>query len=346
MIQASFPVGVSIGFFIGVSVCELSSWKILSTLSKPETSQIKVNDTVLYMGSKEEVENETSGSVLLFEDKREVFTKSEGSNEDSLQISLPENIANENILPYGYNIGDLMNMPSYLLDNGFPRSGWEYSLTSGREAAVSIPDSIIGIYGRLENFEKCYTLLVNNITQNRRPCAIFPIIRTLKQSVAVWGMMNAKKSGEVNARLGEDVLLVHIRSGDKGRIEKSYFSAIQSVSKLFKKTIVISGVHTDTRYGNISESKTTVHSDVASLQQVIRNLEFFEGSPDAHIFMMQHASHLLVHKGGFSALGALLNEGGKVYHTHLFEEAFNISLFENLRRSRNTTTDVPTSELH
>ena len=133
-------------------------------------------------------------------------------------------------------------------------------------------------------------------------------------------MMNPTKSGEINACLGEDVLLVHIRSGDKGQIENSYLSAIVSKSKNFKNTIVIGGIHSDERSESLKNSKQNLRSDVSSLQEKITNLEFYENSPDAHIYMMQQASHLLVHKGGFSALGALLNEGGNVYLTELFEK--------------------------
>ena len=117
--------------------------------------------------------------------------------------------------------------------------------------------------------------------------------------VTVWGMMNPTKSGEINARLGEDVLLVHIRSGDKGQIENSYLSAIVSKSKNFKNTIVIGGIHSDERSESLKNSKQNLRSDVSSLQEKITNLEFYENSPDAHIYMMQQASHLLVHKGGF-----------------------------------------------
>lgn len=239
-------------------------------------------------------------------------------------------VANKYVLPNGYNIGDIFNMPSYLLGGKYPRNGREYSTTVGRAAAIKYPHSIIGIYGLLENHEKCYTLLVNNITQNRKPCAIFPNVRVLKQAVTVWGMMNPTKSREIHARLGEDVLVVHIRSGDKGQMEDVYADAIVSHSKKFKKTMVIGGIHSDERRLDLNKSRENLASDISSLEGKIINLEFFKEHPDAHLYTMQKASHLLLHKGGFSALGALLNEGGNVYVTEVFKKKFNVSLFENL----------------
>eukprot|EP00584_Thalassiosira_punctigera_P011873 CAMPEP_0172551786 /NCGR_PEP_ID=MMETSP1067-20121228/41019_1 /TAXON_ID=265564 ORGANISM="Thalassiosira punctigera, Strain Tpunct2005C2" /NCGR_SAMPLE_ID=MMETSP1067 /ASSEMBLY_ACC=CAM_ASM_000444 /LENGTH=181 /DNA_ID=CAMNT_0013339621 /DNA_START=485 /DNA_END=1030 /DNA_ORIENTATION=+ len=150
----------------------------------------------------------------------------------------------------------------------------------------------------------------------------------LERAVTVWGVMHPTEAAEGLARLGYDVLLVHMRSGDLGRIGEYFSSCIKAASKSFRKIVVISGVHSDTRYSSKNESWANLLSDVDSLKLSV-SLEFYpHNDPDTHLYMMQNAKHLLVHRGGFSAIGALINRG-TVYLSQTFL-SFNISLFENM----------------
>lgn len=210
-----------------------------------------------------------------------------------------------------------------------------------------MPDSILGIYAELENAKDCYTLLTNNVTKNRRPCTIMPDQNLLSSAVTLWGKRNPSKASEGLAHLygNKKVLLVHLRSGDKGGIgfPKGVYESIQEVSQDFQKIVMITGVHADVRFKPQNESITNLHTDLKELSAKLSfpNLEFYpHKDADVHIYMMQKAKHLFLHKGGFSAIGGLVNEG-TVYFTRLFDVAYNVSLFENLMQKEEVIFDNP-----
>lgn len=111
-----------------------------------------------------------------------------------------------------------------------------------------------------------------------------------------------------NAMNNERTLFVHLRSGDKGNLDDSFINAIQKLEQNYEKVIIICGSHNQQN----DEHKNKLINDVNKImnEKYIININ----EPDHHLCYFRKCKHLLVCKGGFSALGCVLFNGDNLYY--------------------------------
>jgi hypothetical protein len=198
----------------------------------------------------------------------------------------------------GYNIGDLMNMPSLLSPPAFPKHGVDVIVDAARKIATLNPTTFIGIYHHVYN----------------RSCPI-PYVPKVIWAIEKYGRSKYRvDSASLSLVRKESTLLVHIRSGDYGVISDSYKSQIMNLSLSFDTICLIGGVHADQRYAPENVSKANLNRDIHYVKTTLEELgkEVHARSTklaDDDLYLMHSAANLLVHKGGFSALGGLACRG-------------------------------------
>ena len=147
-------------------------------------------------------------------------------------------IYDKELLPNGYNIGNLLNIP-YLLDlwKQIPHN----SITQYNnmiDKSKTWPQSIVGLYckDRPEN---------ENI----------PNINRLVKSVNLYIEQNYNNFDMIDLVKDKDTLCIHIRSGDIGVISNNFITNIKKLIVNYKKIILFGGVHLDSRYGTEKQNK-------------------------------------------------------------------------------------------
>jgi len=203
----------------------------------------------------------------------------------------------ENIWKAGYNIGDLFNIPS-LFDiwsfNNFKR------LEEAKKVSAYLPDSILGLY------------FINHPDNEN-----VPNVERLQTSVQQYihsHHENLKEMMDFIAR--DDVLVIHVRSGDKKSIEPKFIEFVHLHYEKFEYIVVLCGIHLDTRF--VSNLNIKQEFLIKSLQEIgdpKQKMYIHIGSPDVHLSFMATAKHLLIHRGGFSVLGSILCPHHLYYYT-------------------------------
>jgi hypothetical protein len=202
----------------------------------------------------------------------------------------------------GYNLGDLLNMP--YLQGAWRRS--PHNDPAGLERMCRIasmcPSSILAIYCR-----------------DRPADEPVPCIPRLRAAVMEYsGIEPHAPSDELRSLLKDPrCVCVHVRTGDvdAGGVFKA---AVLNLSKEFERVILLSGVHLDQHFKSHELKKKILVQDVNAMLQSSKNAYLYLDHPDAHLCAMMLASNLLVHRGGFSAIGAIIATG-RVYATDVFE---------------------------
>jgi hypothetical protein len=128
--------------------------------------------------------------------------------------------------------------------------------------------------------------------------------------------------------LRDDVLCVHIRSGDKGNVEDDFIEKVKKVAQDYKKVYLLSGIHKDTRFGSLEENSAKLSTDI---EKVIMNSTngpeyvFDNSEADTHLCMFRLCKNLMVHRGGYSMVATLLFQGNNLYlkHPFLYQEGEN-----------------------
>lgn len=201
----------------------------------------------------------------------------------------------------GYNIGDLLNLPSlsgywkanphnspeelerlYLVGNAYPQSILSYYIEA-RPAYEPVPN-LYRVIGAVNKYIVNSTLLPE-------------LIRVMNQ---------------------ESVLCVHIRCGDK-EVEPSFLNLIVDLAKDYRFVYIFSGLHLDERFAT-NTIKTRKFADAMNyVLEKTSNVSVILAEPDVHLSLMSKSKHLLLHKGGFSAIGTLVCEG-TIYITKFMEK--------------------------
>tara|TARA_A100000164_G_scaffold339523_1_gene334628 strand:+ start:429 stop:1163 length:735 start_codon:yes stop_codon:yes gene_type:complete len=195
----------------------------------------------------------------------------------------------------GYNIGDLLHIPVLANNPNFRER-------DGRQQVISeiYKDSIFSNYW-------------NSRPENESIPHIPRIIDSVQQYV---NKTNSKYTDIYDIARKDTTLCVHTRSGDLD-VTMDYINVIKKMSKCFDTVIILGGVHFDqvfrTRENKI---RAFIHQTNLILEQN-HNIYSFLEKPDVHIAIMSQAKHLLVHYGGFSAIGAIVCSGN-VYSTSRF----------------------------
>ena len=136
----------------------------------------------------------------------------------------------------------------------------------------------------------------------------------------------------INKVNNNNILCVHLRSGDKGIVEDEYINKINILANKYKKIIILSGIHSDETDSTIENSKLNL---IRSLKKIKNNkVEIHMDTPDNHLVMMRNAKNLLIHKGGFSILGSLIFNGNNLYYTRLFEPRNNNEIIDHINNKK------------
>lgn len=138
----------------------------------------------------------------------------------------------DNNNPNGYNIGDLLNMPSFW-HKDWKRNphGYEMKHNMFISAPKLFPNSIVFYYSTLR-------------TNPEEP---IPDMHKIEQATDIYIKKNPACVEKIQGLLDDDdVLFVHLRSGDKGAVEDAFIDKINTISHSYKKTIIISGIHCET----------------------------------------------------------------------------------------------------
>jgi hypothetical protein len=113
-------------------------------------------------------------------------------------------------------------------------------------------------------------------------------------------------------------LCVHVRNNDL-HTEESYKNCIINMSKAFDTIILLSGIHSangpyEFKDHHRFENFTNTMNSILSKNN---NIYIYINNADVHLSLMMNSYNLLVHKGGFSCLGSIV-QTGNLFITNLF----------------------------
>jgi len=208
-------------------------------------------------------------------------------------IQIRDIIIPEDARAGGYNIGDLLNMPSLYGIWGQNPHASENGLNRMNILGNAYKNSVLWHY----------------CTNRKSNSEIVPNVDLIVESV--------KKFTEENVHSYRDIMeiakdpetcCVHVRSGDKGT-EDDFVEIISNISKKYKRIILLSGIHLDTFFSDNQTKITNYQNTINSILSKNENIFVFLNSADVHLSIMASASNLLLHKGGFSCLGSIVSTG-------------------------------------
>jgi len=254
---------------------------------------------------------------------------------------------------FGYNVGDHMNLPSFVAQE-WPPEGSRGIRALAMNTAAQRPQSLVGHYARAELSGACVSL--HDATKlNKVQCKFFPDVLLLRSSAArmaavpctmttVWGCAS---KGRIAAQ-DNNTLVIHFRSGDSPSHPddfRRFTSVVAKLAKSFSRTIILGGIHADFRYYSLEASVAGSQAEYELLSAAIQEAGSqvtlqLDSAADEDMLVMYHARHLLVHRGGFSALGALLCQG-TVYYTDMLAHPNKSVRFRNMMRSPRYMTFIP-----
>ena len=126
-----------------------------------------------------------------------------------------------------YNIGDILHMPYY-------------AVPFEQYAKVENPVRI-----SIEDINKHYPESILFFYINSRPIdELIPNIERIRYSVDEYIKKNSNKfQHDIDMVSNEKTLTVHLRSGDKGIIDESYFNILKELSKDYDNIFILTGIH-------------------------------------------------------------------------------------------------------
>jgi len=221
-------------------------------------------------------------------------------------------ITNEDVIIYdklisndernaGYNIGDLLNMPSlHNIWNQMPHAD-ESMLQKMHLIGSNYENSILNIY--CKNREHTGEIVPN-----------IPLIQK-----AVDQFTNEQKhtySDMLSLIQTPTTLCVHVRNGDLDT-EEVFIKRIVDMATNYTHVILLTGVHLDEAYKNNDMKKANIINTINSILEQRHNIYVYLNTADVHLSLMRNATNLLLHKGGFSCLGSIV-ASGNLFITDLF----------------------------
>lgn len=204
----------------------------------------------------------------------------------------------------GYNIGDLLNMPSlHNIWNQDPHAD-ESMLQKMHLIGSNYEQSILNIY----------------CEKREHSGEIVPNISLIQKAVDQF--TNEQK--HTYANMLELIhlpttLCVHVRNGDLDT-EESYIKCIVEMATNYTHVILLTGIHLDEAYKNNETKKANVIQTINSILTQRHNIYVYLNTADVHLSLMRNATNLLLHKGGFSCLGSIV-ASGNLFITDLFTHA-------------------------
>lgn len=204
----------------------------------------------------------------------------------------------------GYNLGDILNMPSLW-------AGWTsfQSLVDLSVVASQLPQSIAGRYYNCR--AEGLGAVSDDPCMPHRPRLLRAVDECIAEHPAIHPMLQTLQD--------DSVLCVHLRSGDYGPVDDAFLNALVRLSKQFAKIVVLSGVHCNGDEQFIADNIARLRDSLARIRALVPRAAFDFNHPDVHVCYMARARNLLVHMGGFSILGSLVFSGKTLYITPVFQ---------------------------
>jgi len=224
---------------------------------------------------------------------------------------MPNDADKSKFLGAGYNLGDLLNMPTYSMS-------WNTTFQKWRHVWIreNMPTSIVGQY---------YTFRNPNMASGALPpCNLDPDVGRIRQAFAASEAKNRVNPLQLRALQQQDTITIHLRSGDRSGQSDSFASEVLKVARQLNclhskpcRLVVMTWLHAH-RKTLTKKAIKRMRGDLVLFESSLRKrhinatVEFWRGGSrrtDDDLFLMAMASHLIVHHGGFSALGGILSHG-------------------------------------
>ena len=191
----------------------------------------------------------------------------------------------------GYNIGDLLHMPNL--------ADCELFNQNDRHKIVS----------------NIYKNSIFDLYYSSRPSGEqIPNINRLNNCVEQWHIKNKDQYKTLsNIVSNTNALCVHVRCGDLD-VDFKFINKIKEVSEKFNMVILFCGVHCDQYFRNDENKINAFVHQINLITSQNDNIYVYLEKPDIHIALMKQAANLMLHRGGFSALGSCVSTG-KLYIT-------------------------------
>jgi hypothetical protein len=234
----------------------------------------------------------------------------------------------------GYNIGDLLNMPHladcwdahphhtredlermYLIGEKYVGSVLGYYIES-RPSSEVVP-YIPRVLGAVRKYAEKNRHKWTHIGIDADKIHVLDEVN-LSDKIHVLDEVNLSDKIHVLDEVSDkENICVHIRSGDK-EVEPEFLDLIADLSQTYKKVYIMSGLHLDQYYTHDEEKVARFQQTMNNILGRNKNIRLVLAEPDEHLSLMFAAANLLIHKGGFSVLGSIVNQG-QLYVTPLMK---------------------------
>jgi hypothetical protein len=212
---------------------------------------------------------------------------------------------------HGYNMGDILNMP--YLSGQWEEHNWINSKIYSKDEIYK--DTIINLYCK----DRIQDKIVPNIPR---------IIRSVDEFTEKY------KSNFINIYnivQNPNCMCVHVRSGDLELLNGGFISIIINLSKKYKYIILLSGIHSDEHFKKNDQKMQNFLRDINIILNQGSNIYIYLNNADVHLSIMSNASNLLLHRGGFSALGSIVSTGN-LFITKQFYHAFSKNWIDKVNK--------------
>lgn len=223
----------------------------------------------------------------------------------------------------GYNLGNALNVPRFLTYTHWPADGGpSASLKYRRDLATALPDSLLADYARAEvsRVEPCSSFFENEYP--RCPEGI-PAKTILNAALREYARRRKPHPFESDYDR-DDTLLVHLRSGDRGVVDWDYVNSVASLAKQLKMTKVrlFAGVHRDIHYGSPDNNRNALDASLRRFFSALGKIGSYHvsTSPDDDVLHFSRANNLVVHRGTFAMLLALVAPGRVYFPRKLYSK--------------------------
>lgn len=197
----------------------------------------------------------------------------------------------------GYTIGDALNMPFlWEMWNATPHND---DTTLKRFMLIS------------ENYKNSIVYYYNKHRPRDEP---IPNIQRICNAVDMYSQNHDIDNDFIKKIKSNHILCVHIRSGDLD-VHPKVIDTIQALSQLYEEVYIFSGIHLDQNHRSNNDK---ISSFMGVMNNLLTNKKFklLLAEPDIHMVLMREAKNLFVHRGGYSALGAILCKGNVFASEH------------------------------
>ena len=206
-----------------------------------------------------------------------------------------------NKMKWPYDMGDLLNMPSFW--SLWPRRGNPRLMDLGQKIARVYPSTIVGLY-----YTKSFD--VPTVCQHR-----VPYRPRLIRAVQHFAAQHQGPHVDRDYVRRNDTLVMHLRLGDKGNLPPDYILHVCRVARRFKFLLILSALHNPGKNNVTRRYLRNTQEGVAEMVHRLKRCSKAEvvlhasQSADADLVLMQQAKHLMVSRGGYSMLAAWLCRG-------------------------------------